>query len=60
MNKKTKIEQIINLLKESNVDYVDNVYRLLVEDNIYCVDQVLGKDNYEALKTNILSEESEE
>lgn len=60
MNKKTQIEQIINLLKKSDADWVDNVYRLLVEENIYCVDKVLDNDNYEALKTHILLGESEE
>ena len=57
MSKKRKIEIITTLLNQSDLDYVENVYSLLIEENLEVIKKVLGNDNYEALKTMILEEE---
>ena len=57
MNKRRQIKIITTLLNKSNVDYVENVYSLLIEEDLEVTRSVLGNDNYEALKTMILEEE---
>ena len=57
MSKKRKIEIIATLLNKSDLDYVENVYSLLIEEDLEVTRYVLGNDNYEALKTMILEEE---
>ena len=57
MSKKRQIEMITTLLNQSNGDYVENVYSLLIEEDLEAIREVLGNDNYEALKTIILEEE---
>ena len=57
MSKKRQIKIITTLLNKSNVDYVENVYSLLIEEDLEVTRSVLGNDNYEALKTMILEEE---
>ena len=57
MNKRRQIKIITTLLNKSNVDYVENVYSLLIEEDLEIIRNVLGNDNYEALKTMILEEE---
>ena len=57
MSKKRQIEMIITLLNQSNLDYVENLYSLLIEEDLEAIKNVLGNDNYEALKTMILEEE---
>ena len=57
MSKKRKIQIITTLLDQSDLDYVENVYSLLVEEDLEAIRAVLGNDNYEALKTMILEEE---
>ena len=57
MSKKRKIEIITTLLNQSDWDYVENVYSLLIEEDLEVARDVLGNDNYEALKTMILEEE---
>ena len=54
MSKKRQIEMITTLLNQSDKDYVENVYSLLIEENLEVIKNVLGNDNYEALKTMIL------
>ena len=56
MNKE-KIELIETLLNQSDLDYVESVYSLLIEEDLEAISEVLGNDNYEALKTMILEEE---
>ena len=57
MSKKRQIEMITTLLNQSDLDYVENVYSLLIEEDLEVTRDVLGNDNYEALKTMILEEE---
>ena len=57
MSKKRQIEMIVTLLNQSDWDYVENVYSLLIEEDLEVIRNVLGNDNYEALKTMILEEE---
>ena len=57
MSKKRQIEIITNLLNQSDLDYVKNVYSLLIEEDLEVIRKVLSNDNYEALKTMILEEE---
>ena len=57
MSKKRQIKMITTLLNQSNLDYVENVYSLLIEEDLEVIREVLGNDNYEALKTIILEEE---
>ena len=57
MSKKRQIEMITTLLNQSDIYYVENVYSLLIEEDLEVIKNVLGNDNYEALKTMILEEE---
>ena len=57
ISKRRQIEIITTLLNQSDLDYVENVYSLLIEENLEVIREVLGNDNYEALKTMILEEE---
>ena len=56
MSKKRQIEMITTLLNQSDLDYVKSVYSLLIEEDLEVIEEVLGNDNYEALKTMILEE----
>lgn len=56
-SKKRQIEIITNLLNQSDWDYVENVYSLLIEEDLEVIRNVLSNDNYEALKSMILEEE---
>ena len=56
-SKKRQIEMITTLLNKSDWDYVENVYSLLIEENLEVIKNVLSNDDYEALKTMILEEE---
>ena len=47
---------ITTLLNQSDLDYVKSVYSLLIEEDLEVIEEVLGNDNYEALKTMILEE----
>ena len=57
MSKKRQIAIITTLLNQSNLDYVESVYSLLIDEDLEVIKNVLGNDNYEALKTMILEEE---
>ena len=57
MSKEKQIEIITTLLNKSDLNYVENVYSLLIEEDLEAIRAVLGNDNYEALKTMILEEE---
>ena len=48
---------ITTLLNKSDLDFVENVYSLLIEEDLEVIKAVLGNDNYEALKTMILEED---
>ena len=57
ISKRRQIEIITTLLNQSDLDYVESVYSLLIEEDLEVIKEVLGDDNYEALKTMILEEE---
>lgn len=60
MSKERKIEIITDLLKISDWDYVNNVFKLLIQEDLTTIKDVLGGDDYEALKNMILEEEKED
>ena len=53
ITKEQKIKYLINLFKRSNEDYVDDVFQLLLRDDLTSLPNVLGDDDWEALKTMI-------
>ena len=55
ITKEEKIKYLIDLFKQSDEDYVDNVFKLLLRDDLTSLPNVLGADNWEALKTMILN-----
>ena len=55
ITKEEKIKYFIDLFKRSDEDYVDNVFKLLLRDDLTSLPNVLGVDNWEALKTMILN-----
>lgn len=57
MNKEKQIKIIIDLLKRSDFDFVDNVYKLLIQNDISIISKVLDKDDYETLKDWILEDQ---
>ena len=55
-NKITKAQQIkyfIDLFKRSDEEYVNNVFQLLLREDLTSLPNVLGDDDWEALKTMI-------
>ena len=60
MNKREEqIKILIDLLKRSDNDYVDNLYKLLIYEDLEYLPKVLGSDDWEALKTMIEEREIE-
>ena len=53
ITKEEKIKYLIDLFKQSNEDYVDDVFQLLLRDDLTSLPNVLGDDDWEALKTMI-------
>ena len=53
ITKEEKIKYLIDLFKRSNEDYVDDVFQLLLRDDLTSLPNVLGDDDWEALKTMI-------
>ena len=53
MNKEQKIKYIVDLLKQSDEDYINDVFQLLLRDDLTSLPNVLGDDDWEALKTMI-------
>ena len=53
MNKEQKIKCLIDLFKRSNEDYVDDVFQLLLQEDLTSLPNLLGDDDWEALKTMI-------
>ena len=59
MTKEQKIEEIIDLLKRSDYDYVDELYDLIINNDLYSLPNVLMDEDWEALKTMIWNGEIE-
>lgn len=53
ITKDQKIKYIIDLLKRSNEEYVDNVFQVLLREDLTYLPNLLGDDDWEALKTMI-------
>ena len=53
ITKEEKIKFLIDLFKISDEDYVDDVFQLLLRDDLTSLPNVLGDDDWEALKTMI-------
>ena len=53
MNKEEKIKDLIDLFKQSDEEYVDEVFKLLLRDDLTSLPNVLGDDDWEALKSMI-------
>lgn len=53
MTKEQKIEEIIDLLKRSDYDYVDELYDLIINNDLYSLPNVLMDEDWDALKTMI-------
>ena len=53
ITKEQKIKYLIDLFKRSDEDYVDDVFQLLLRDDLTSLPNVLGDDDWEALKTMI-------
>ena len=53
ITKEEKIKHLIDLFKRSDEDYVDDVFQLLLRDDLTSLPNVLGDDDWEALKTMI-------
>ena len=53
ITKEEKIKYLIDLFKRSDEDYVDDVFQLLLRDDLTSLPNVLGDDDWEALKTMI-------
>ena len=59
LNKEQKIKYLIDLFKRSDEDYVDDVFQLLLRDDLTSLPNVLGDDDWEALKSMIWNGELE-
>ena len=53
ITKEEKIKQLIDLFKQSDEDYVDGVFKFLCEEDLRYVPNILGADDWEALKLMI-------
>ena len=53
ITKEQKIKYLTDLFKRSDEDYVDDVFQLLLRDDLTSLPNVLGDDDWEALKTMI-------
>lgn len=53
ITKEQKIKYIIDLLKRSDEDYVECVFQVLLREDITYIPNMLGDDDWEALKTMI-------
>lgn len=48
-----QVKILIDLLKRSDNDYIDHLYKLLIYEDLEYLPNVLGDDDWEALKTMI-------
>ena len=53
ITKEEKIKHLIDLFKQSDEDYIEAVFQLLLRDDLTSLPNVLGDDDWEALKTMI-------
>lgn len=53
ITKEEKIKYIIELFKRSDEYYVDGVFQLLIKEDLTYIPNILGDDDWEALKLMI-------
>ena len=53
ITKEEKIKYLIDLFKRSDEQYVDDVFQLLLREDLTYLPNLLGDDDWEALKTMI-------
>ena len=53
ITKEQKIKYLIDLFKRSDEEYVDDVFQVLIREDLTSLPNVLGDDDWEALKTMI-------
>ena len=53
ITKEEKIKYLIDLFKRSDEDYVDWVFKFLCEEDFTYLSNIVGDDDWEALKTMI-------
>ena len=53
ITKEEKIKYIIDLLKRSDEEYVEDVFQVLLREDLTYLPNLLGDDDWEALKTMI-------
>ena len=53
ITKEQKIKYLIDLLKRSDEDYVECVFQVLLREDLTHLPNMLGDDDWEALKTMI-------
>lgn len=55
ITKEQKIKFIIDLLERSDEEYIDDVFQVLLKEDITYLPSLLGDDDWEALKSLILN-----
>lgn len=53
ITKEQKIKYLIDLLERSNEEYVNDVFQVLLREDLTYLPNMLGDDDWEALKTMI-------
>ena len=53
LTKEQKIKYLIDLFKRSDETYVDDVFQVLLREDLTSLPNMLGDDDWEALKTMI-------
>ena len=53
ITKAQKIKYLIDLFERSNEEYVDDVFQVLLKEDLTYLPNLLGDDDWEALKTMI-------
>ena len=53
ITKEQKIKYLIDLFKRNNEEYVNNVFQVLLREDLTFLPNMLGDDDWEALKTMI-------
>lgn len=60
LTKAQKIKYLIDLFKRSDEEYVNDVFQVLLMEDLTHLPNLLGDDDWEALKTMIWNEMEEE
>lgn len=59
ITKEEKIKSLIDLLKRSDEEYVNDVFQVLLREDLTYIPNMLGDDDWEALKNMIWNGELE-